>query len=318
MELESWDDIRIALAVARAGTVSGAAQALGVHHATVIRRIDALEAQLGARLFQRHARGYTPTEAGRVLLDTVHALPARLSQMAQRISGTTERIEGDLLIAALPDLADMFAPRLIALLHAHPALRLHYLTDSRLARLDAGEAHVAIRAGAQPQEPDYVVQPLGPLMMPLYASAGYIARHGMPGVAADGAPDAGFGNHRFVLHGSDARRAPFMQWLGDRLRPDRIVMVSNDGAMRMAAIRAGLGVGWALPEQTEGLVEVLRLPQWQSDIWLVSHVDLHRTPKVQAAIAALRGFGQGLSPQCAAAQTDRQDAPFAKDKPHDR
>ena len=46
MQIDSWDDIRNALAVARMGTVSGAAQALGVHHATVIRRIDALEAAL--------------------------------------------------------------------------------------------------------------------------------------------------------------------------------------------------------------------------------------------------------------------------------
>ena len=64
MQVESWDDIRVAMAVARTGTVSGAAATLGVHHATVIRRIDALEASLKARLFQRHTRGYALTDAG--------------------------------------------------------------------------------------------------------------------------------------------------------------------------------------------------------------------------------------------------------------
>ncbi len=49
-------------------TVSGAAEVLGVHHATVIRHIDALEQRLGVKLFQRHARGYTATEAGQDLL----------------------------------------------------------------------------------------------------------------------------------------------------------------------------------------------------------------------------------------------------------
>ncbi|NKW72158.1 LysR family transcriptional regulator, partial [Rhodobacteraceae bacterium R_SAG10] len=64
MTVENWDEFRTALEVARLGTVSAAAEALGVHHATVIRHIDALEARLGVKLFQRHARGYTMTEAG--------------------------------------------------------------------------------------------------------------------------------------------------------------------------------------------------------------------------------------------------------------
>ena len=68
MMIDTWDEIRTAFQVARLGTVSGAAEVLGVHHATVIRHIDALEKRLGSKLFQRHARGYTPTEAGTELL----------------------------------------------------------------------------------------------------------------------------------------------------------------------------------------------------------------------------------------------------------
>ena len=66
--MDNWDEVRTAYQVARMGTVSGAADVLGVHHATVIRHIDALEIRLGAKLFQRHARGYTATEAGTDLL----------------------------------------------------------------------------------------------------------------------------------------------------------------------------------------------------------------------------------------------------------
>ena len=62
--MDNWDEVRTAFHVARVGTVSGAADVLGVHHATVIRHIDALEERLGVKLFQRHARGYSPTEAG--------------------------------------------------------------------------------------------------------------------------------------------------------------------------------------------------------------------------------------------------------------
>ena len=66
--MENWDEVRTAYQVARIGTVSGAAKVLGVHHATVIRHIDALESRLGAKLFQRHPRGYTATEAGQGII----------------------------------------------------------------------------------------------------------------------------------------------------------------------------------------------------------------------------------------------------------
>jgi len=78
--MENWDEIRTAFQVARLGTVSGAAEVLGVHHATVIRHIDALEKRLGAKLFQRHARGYTPTEAGRDLLLVAQTTEEQIGQ----------------------------------------------------------------------------------------------------------------------------------------------------------------------------------------------------------------------------------------------
>lgn len=76
-----WDEIRTAFYVARAGTVSGAAEELGVHHATVIRHIDSLESLLGVKLFQRHARGYTATEAGKDLFRVAQTTEDQFSQM---------------------------------------------------------------------------------------------------------------------------------------------------------------------------------------------------------------------------------------------
>ena len=99
--MDSWDEIRTAYQVARMGTVSGAAEVLGVHHATVIRHIDALEAQLGVKLFQRHARGYTATEAGADLLLVAQATDDQFTQLAGRIRGQGEGISGELLVTSL-------------------------------------------------------------------------------------------------------------------------------------------------------------------------------------------------------------------------
>ncbi|MAL27015.1 MAG: LysR family transcriptional regulator [Croceicoccus sp.] len=280
MNIGSWDDIRIALAVARSGTVSGAAEALGVHHATVIRRIDALEAQLGTRLFQRHPRGYALTEPGQALLQVARDTDERFAQLAAQIGGAGDRIEGELVVTSLPGLSDLVMPRLIGLLRRHPGLRLNYVTDVRLFRLAAGEAHVAIRAGNRPTEPDYVVRRMTDLPQSLYATAGYLKDHGDP---------ADLARQRLALPGPEARNAPLMRWLAARTPPDAVVMTANDTAAREAVIRAGLAMGPLPPARAAGLVEALSLPEWSSALWLVTHVDLHRTPKVQAAVAALRG-----------------------------
>ncbi|MBA49499.1 MAG: LysR family transcriptional regulator [Paracoccus sp.] len=280
MNIGSWDDIRIALAVARSGTVSGAAEVLGVHHATVIRRIDALEAQLGTRLFQRHPRGYALTEPGQALLQVARDTDERFAQLAAQIGGAGDRIEGELVVTSLPGLSDLVMPRLIGLLRRHPGLRLNYVTDVRLFRLAAGEAHVAIRAGTRPTEPDYVVRRMTDLPQSLYATAGYLKDHGDP---------ADLARQRLALPGPEARNAPLMRWLAARTPPDAVVMTANDTAAREAVIRAGLAMGPLPPARAAGLVEALSLPEWSSALWLVTHVDLHRTPKVQAAVAALRG-----------------------------
>jgi transcriptional regulator, LysR family len=290
MSFENWDEIRTAYQVARVGTVSGAAEVLGVHHATVIRHVDALEERLGTRLFQRHPRGYTPTEAGLQLLAVGQATEDQFSQLAARIAGAGAEISGELIITSLPTMSGLVVPALARLMIEHPALKLRYLTDQRVFRLEYGEAHVAIRAGARPTEPDNVVQPLGTNHMALYASAEYLDRMGRPAGIGD------LGGHRFI--GADTResRAPFYRWLAETQPADAVVFRANEPESTAAAVHSGIGLGF-LPvleaRNDPRLIEVIApIPEWDSAIWLVTHVDLHRTPKVQAALAALKGVAQ--------------------------
>lgn len=278
MDLD-WTCLRTALAVARAGTISGAARRLGIHHASVIRHVDTLEAQLGAKLFQRHPRGYTLTEAGAILRDFGTEAEARLTQMAARLRDTDERLSGPLIVTAPPSQSALILPALVALNRRHPGLMIRYDTGARLARLDLAEAHVALRAGARPDDPDHVVAPYAPLRTALYGAPDYLARHG---VFDDPA------RHRFVLPGPEGDRTPMMRWLSGRIGEGNRAFVSNDAEARLGAVRAGLGLGFMTADQAEGLVEVLALPDWFSTLWVVTHVDLHRSPKVQAALAALR------------------------------
>ncbi|MCB1397443.1 MAG: LysR family transcriptional regulator [Rhodobacter sp.] len=284
MPIESWDEIRTAWHVARAGTVSGAAEALGVHHATVIRHIDALEARLGVKLFQRHPRGYTPTEAGEALAQVGRVTDEQFAQLGTRLSGAGSGISGDLVITTLPALAPLLRPALAELGQTYPELTVRVRTERRVLRLEYGEAHLAIRAGSRPVEPDNVVQPLMDIAVALYASPLYAERHGLP------ASDADLAQHRFVAEEGEDARAPHIRWL-DTLDPKpRYAFRSNEAAECQAAIAAGMGLGFLYgPYVAPEMIEVMpSRPEWSAPAWLVTHVDLHRTPKVQAAMAVIK------------------------------
>lgn len=286
MSFDNWDEIRTAYQVARVGTVSGAAEVLGVHHATVIRHIDALETRLGAKLFQRHPRGYTPTEAGQELLKVAQATADQFAQLATKISGAGSEMSGELIVTSLPGLSPLVTPTLARLQAEHPELVVRYLTDLRVFRLEYGEAHVAIRGGTRPQEPDNVVQPLVWYRVALYASEDYLARHGRPD------SDGELAGHRFVGHDNAESRAPYYRWLAAHAPRDRVVFRGNEAQAMQDAVIEGVGLGF-LPVVTarhlKGLVEVMPpRDEWASQLWLVTHVDLHRTPKVQAFLKALK------------------------------
>ncbi len=283
--LDNWDEVRTAYQVARVGTVSGAAEVLGVHHATVIRHIDALEGKLGVKLFQRHARGYTATEAGSDLLRVAQATDDQLTQLAGRIKGQGTGVSGELVVTSLASLSPLFAPVLADFAIEHDGVIVRYLTGERLFRLEYGEAHVAIRAGNAPDQPDNVVQPFAQQRMVLVAADNYVARHGMPKGPED------FINHRFIGHDADTR-APFNKWLRETVPMENIVFRVTDNLSILDAVCSGAGIGF-LPKwearRHSFLTEVMEsLDEWAAPLWLVTHVDLHRTPKVQAFLNFLK------------------------------
>lgn len=290
MAFNDWDEVRTAFQVARLGTVSGAAQALGVHHATVIRHIDSLEGKLGSKLFQRHARGYTPTEAGQDLLTVAQSTDDQLAQLANRIKGRGNEVTGELIVTSIAVLAPLISPALAAFREEHPELTIKFLTDERLFRLEYGEAHVAIRAGNPPDQPDNVVQKFYHQEFGLYASKDYIARHGRPETLED------VGHHAFIGSADENPRAPFFAWMQKHIPDENIGYKVNQITAARPAILAGLGIGfsttWAETECDETELLFPPRPEWNSQLWLVTHVDLHRTAKVQTFLNFLKEWAE--------------------------
>ena len=283
--MDNWNEIRTAAHVARLGTISAASAELGVHRITVTRHIDALESLLRAKLFQRHARGFTPTELGLELLRIADATDAQFGELHRLARGASDKIDGTVVVTALDVLIPFILPMIAQVQTEHPSLNVNLVSSDRVLKLEYGEAALAFRIGAKPDHPDNVVIPALTIDMGLYASPQYIEIHGWPE-----AQDA-FKWHRFIGPDDCAPRPPYFDWLEAHVPSNCIHLRCNNVVSTFEAVKAGLGIGF-LPKQTAealGCVQIMEPePLWQETVWAVTHMDLHRSSKVQAVLGAVR------------------------------
>ncbi|WP_420861518.1 LysR family transcriptional regulator [Algirhabdus cladophorae] len=284
--MDKWAELRTAYQVATLGTVSAAADRLGFHRATVNRHIDVLEAELGGRIFIRHARGYTLTELGEDVLRVAQKTHEMTNDLAGRIAGSKAAVTGEIKLTILAPFAKLLMGAIANFRVNNPKCQVQIDASENLARLEYGEAHIALRAGARPEHPDYVVASFGDIGFNLYAHEKYISQNGLPKDTSE------LHNHQFIAPPPNDSRLPFAQWIRDNIPLDRVALSSRNVEVNIAAIGAGIGLGF-LPdheaEASQGFHPVLPSnPDWTVPFWLVTHVDLHRTEKVQAMLKSIK------------------------------
>lgn len=223
-----WADLRVFVALARHGSLSATARALAVNHATVARRIAALERGLGERLVERRPDGYVLTAAGSRALAPAHAMEEAAATL--RRGGADAGPAGLVRISATPGLAQAFlVARLAALMGQQPGLELELTTDVRRVSLERREADIALRL-ARPREGDLIARRLVTVGFGFYAAAGWRQR-----IAAGEAP-------RFVGFDEANADLPEAVWLARYLPGCRVVFRSDNQFMQAAAARAGAGI----------------------------------------------------------------------------
>lgn len=286
--MDNWNEIRTAYQVARLGTVSAAAEALGVHRSTIIRHIDTLEAVLGAKIFLRHTKGYTPTDLGFDLMRVARASDEQFTQLVERATADTADLSGEFILTSLYILAPLVIPILKSFQASHPKVVVRYLTGERLFRLDYGEAHVAVRTGPKPNLPEHIVQPFINMKVGLYASADYISRNGIPQTSE------AFASHCFVGLDNLNFGPPFNLniWMRENIPEKNIVLRTTDVTVIEHAILSGIGIGFFPAEKAEQYPDLIEIspPQgeWDVPFWLITHADVHKTAKVQAFLKFLQ------------------------------
>jgi len=280
-----WNELRTALIVARHGTVSAAAAELGVHRATVHRHIELLEGALAAKLFQRHSRGYNLTDEGREMLNVANRADEMFADLEGRTRKSAGLLSGELVLTAVEGIASLIMPAIKVMREKHPEIDIEFLADEKFSRLEYGEAHIAFRSGPKPDVLDYVVQPFRRIQFGLYASKDYISRYGHP-------KSGDFKDHKFVGTVGESLPRPYVKWLDANVTPNALALKTGTRVCIHEAILAGLGLGFMADYDARnhsGLVEVIAPgDEISSDIWLITHVDLHRTAKVQAFLDILK------------------------------
>jgi len=175
-----WDKLRIFHAVADAGSLTHAGDALHLSQSAVSRQIRSLEESLGTTLFHRHARGLILTEQGELLFDATSAMNRRLETAAARIRDSEEEVFGELRVTTTTGFGTLWlAPRLVKLYEKYPDLKIDLMLEERVLDLPMREADVAIRM-KEPSQADLIRRRLMNIRMRLYATPEYLAQAGTP------------------------------------------------------------------------------------------------------------------------------------------
>lgn len=282
MTTMDWDDLKIALAVARHGTLSAAARALGSTQPTVSRRLDALEQRLGAQLFEREASGLRLSALGQSLLDGLQQMDAGALAVQRQIAARDTGLHGEIIVTSLDWLGDeVLAPMLARFGGLHPGLQIELLNDGKVFNLARREADMAFRFGSFAQE-NLVERRVGEVRYALYASEGYLERHGRPD-AADG-----FSGHQMVLLDSAAGSVPHEAWLPVLAHRARIALRANGLRAHLAAVRRGAAMAvlpCLLAEHEPDLrrVDVPQAPLVRT-VRVGLHADMRDTPRIRALL----------------------------------
>ena len=227
-----WDDARVLLALLRERSLSRAGTCLGVNASTVGRRLDALEASLGLRLFDRRTDGVAPTEAAHVLAPHAESLEAAAHGVVRAARGLEVAPEGWVRLAAPPAIAaHLLAPRLRVLQKRHPRLRVELLASTDYVDLDRREADLAVRA-RRPGRGDLIVRRLGTRPSVVMAASGVVERLGCLRDVRDVS---------WLTWSTDLAQIPSGRWVATHVPDEQVVLRSNAMESLIEGARAGLG-----------------------------------------------------------------------------
>ncbi len=274
-----WDNVRVFLAVARAGQFVAAAKRLRLDHATVSRRIAALEAALGAKLFDRRTTGATLTGAGDRFLSAAEEMESAFLHAQGEISNVDLELVGDVRIGAPDGFSTYYLTSALRdFAERHPGLRLQLMPLPQLVPLARREVDVVVGLD-KPEAGRFVARKLTDYTLGIYATAAYLERNGAPdGVEA-------LKSHRLIGYVEEHAFSTALDYVRELFGGAPTSFESASAVSQLEALRAGVGLGVAhtfIARRFPDLVRVLPERSAMRAYWLVTHEDTRGLGRIRA------------------------------------
>lgn len=272
-----WQDLKHFVVLARTGSLSAAAREMGCDHATVGRRVAALEKALGLRLILRLPRSTPLTQDGKMIAGLAAEIENQSHAITRHARSAGETPQTQVRISAPPSVAArIIAPQIAQFHQAFPHITLILSGESAIAELDRGDAEVAVRM-VRPQQPDLLVQRIGMMRYALYATPQHAAL-----------PEAA---RAFIAYDHHYQHQPHQQWLQQLLQGRPVVFEASDLFSLQEAARSGLGAVVLPTFVADNDPELVVLPTAIAaptrELWLVTYPDLARSVAVRAVMTFL-------------------------------
>ena len=275
------DGLSAILAVERTGSLSAAAERLGISTSTVWRRVAGLERELGLRLIDRRPDGATLTPHGCTIAGLAHAAAEHTSQILRTAVALREGLAEPVRVSATePLIAEVLAPALPMLWVRHPELRVSLTVSNELVSLARREADIAVRM-ARPVGDSLLARKLTAIRFGLYASRAYLGRRKAASIDLT--------DERLLVYDASYGRLPELQWLDAAGLWAAVHLRTSSTRALVQATRSGAGIG-LLPAMfvspSDRLIEVpMPAPVPPREMWIVMHRDLRRSPPIRTVHA---------------------------------
>jgi DNA-binding transcriptional LysR family regulator len=308
--MEDWNELRLVLAVHRAGRLTAAAMALGIDHSTAFRRLKALEERLGVRLFERLPGGsYAPTPSGERTAAAAERMEEEALAASRDLTGRDHRLSGRLRVTSSETLAyGLLTEQIAAFRGTHPGITVELAIDNRVLSLSRREADIALRP-VRPKERELWGRKLADIAWAVYASRDYSGAlvNNMRKLSASKYASANLREHPLIGWDEASAGIAAATWLARVAPNEAFAFRTNSLVNQFVAAKAGIGLA-VLPcylgDAASDLVRFLPqpIPEIAGELWIVTHNDLRRTARVRAffdlvgtGLAAARDLFEGRS-----------------------
>ncbi len=274
-----WDDVRVFLAVARAGQFVGASRMLKVDHATVARRVTALEKALNVRLVERRTTGVLLTGAGTRFLTSAERMETSFLQAQADLTDADVELSGTVRVGAPDGFAAYYlAGCLAAFTERHRAITVQLVPVPQVGPLSRREVDIAVVL-EKPEAGRFIARKLTDYALGLFASAAYLARHPPPRCRDD------LVGHTIVGYVEEFNYSPALDYVAELCGDAPIRFQCASAVGQLEAVRAGVGIGALhgfMARRHPELVGVLPDSGARRSYWIVEHEDTRGIGRIRA------------------------------------